>query len=124
MTHLAVGLGARDYAVIVLSGAFALAGLLLAYLMLKLSRAVVSLKQMLDGVTKETIPLIHDVDLTVKGVNHEIERVDSIMASAQTVAKNVETITETVKVTVTNPLVKALAFFAGARRAGRKFREK
>jgi uncharacterized protein YoxC len=124
MTQLAVGLGARDYAVIVLSGAFALAGLLLAYLMLRLSNTVSSLKDMLDGVSKETIPLIHDVDLTVKGVNHEIERVDSIMASAQTVAKNVETITETVKVTVTNPLVKALAFFAGARRASKKFKEK
>jgi len=119
-----LALGARDVAVIVLSGAFALAGLLLAYLMLRLSNAVGSLKDMLDGVSKETIPLIHDVDQTVKGVNHEIERVDSIMASAQSVAKNVETITETVKVTVTNPLVKALAFFAGTRRATKKFKEK
>ena len=124
MRTLAAGLGARDYAVIVLSGAFALSGLVLAWLILRLSHAVTSLIEMLDGVTKETVPLIHDVDETVKGVNHEIERVDSIMASTQTVVKNVETISETVKVTVTNPLVKALAFFAGARRAGRKMREK
>jgi len=121
---LAAGIGARDVAVIVLSAAFTLAGLFLAWLLLRLAAAVSSLKDMLDGVGKETIPLIHDVDQTVKGVNHEIERVDSIMASAQTVAKNVETITETVKVTVTNPLVKALAFFAGARRASKKFKEK
>jgi uncharacterized protein YoxC len=124
VTTLAVALGARDYAVIVLSAAFALAGVLLAWLILRLSHAVSSLIEMLDGVTKETVPLIHDVDLTVKGVNHEIERVDTIMASTQTVVKNVETISETVKVTVTNPLVKALAFFAGARRASRKMREK
>jgi uncharacterized protein YoxC len=121
MTVLA--LGARDISVIVMWAAFTAAGLLLAYLILRLSHAVSSLIEMLDGITKETVPLIHDVDQTVKGVNHEIERVDSIMASTQNVVKNVETISETVKVTVTNPLVKALAFFAGAKRASKKMRE-
>jgi predicted PurR-regulated permease PerM len=122
MTAIAA-LGARDIAVIVLSAAFTVAGLVLAWLILRLSHAVSSLIEMLDGVTKETVPLIHDVDQTVKGVNKEIERVDTIMASTQHVVKNVETISETVKVTVTNPLVKALAFFAGAKRASKKFRE-
>jgi len=123
MRTLAAALGARDYAVVVLSGAFALAGVVLALVMVKLFQVVGSLRDLVDGVTKETVPLIHDVDQTVKGVNHEIERVDSIMASAQSVASNVQTITETVKVTVTNPLVKALAFLAGTRRATKKFRE-
>jgi len=121
MTVLA--LGARDVSVIVMWAAFTVAGLFLAYLILRLSHAVSALIEMLDGVTKETVPLIHDVDQTVKGVNHEIERVDSIMASTQNVVKNVETISETVKVTVTNPLVKALAFLAGAKRASKKMRE-
>lgn len=123
MRTLAAGLNAKDYAVIVLAAAFALAGVALALVMLKLFQVVGSLRELVDGVTKETVPLIHDVDQTVKGVNQEIERVDSIMASSQRVVKNVETISETVKVTVTNPLVKALAFFAGARRASKKFRE-
>jgi predicted PurR-regulated permease PerM len=123
MRALAAGLNAKDYAVIVLAAAFALAGVALAMVMLKLFQVVGSLRQLVDGVTQETVPLIHDVDQTVKGVNHEIERVDSIMASSQRVVKNVETISETVKVTVTNPLVKALAFFAGAKRASKKFRE-
>jgi hypothetical protein len=123
MRVLAAALNAKDYAVIVLAAAFALAGVGLALVMLKLFQVVASLRELVDGVTKETVPLIHDVDQTVKGVNHEIERVDSIMASSQRVVKNVETISETVKVTVTNPLVKALAFFAGAKRASKKFKE-
>ena len=123
MRVLAAALNAKDYAVIVLAAAFAFAGLALALVMLKLFQVVGSLRELVDGVTKETVPLIHDVDLTVKGVNSEIERVDSIMASTQHVVKNVETISETVKVTVTNPLVKALAFFAGARRASKKFKD-
>lgn len=123
MTSLAVALDARDYAIIALAGAFALSGIALALVMLRLFTVVSSLKELVDGITKETVPLIHDVDETVKGVNHEIERVDTIMASAQSVAKNVETISHTVQAAVTNPLVKALAFMAGARRASKKFRE-
>jgi uncharacterized protein YoxC len=123
MRAVAVALNAKDYAIIVLAAAFALAGVVLSLVMFKLFQVVASLRELVDGVTKETVPLIHDVDQTVKGVNQEIERVDSIMASTQNVAKNVETISETVKVTVTNPLVKALAFLAGARRASKKFKD-
>jgi len=123
MTALAVALNARDWAVIVIAVFFAIAVVVVSLLVLNLFRVVSSLKELVDGVTKETVPLIHDVDETVKGVNNEIQRVDSIMSSTQKVVKNVETISETVKVTVTNPLVKALAFLAGARRASKKFRE-
>jgi len=123
MRAVAVALNAKDYVIMALAAAFTLVGLLLALAMFKLFQVVASLRELVDGVTKETVPLIHDVDQTVKGVNHEIERVDSIMASTQNVVKNVETISETVKVTVTNPLVKALAFFAGARRASKKFKD-
>ncbi|MFY9586571.1 MAG: DUF948 domain-containing protein [Actinomycetota bacterium] len=123
MTGVIFALKATDYAVMVIAGFFALAVIVISILVLNLFRVVSSLKELVDGVTKETVPLIHDVDGTVKGVNQEIERVDSIMASAQSVAKNAETISETVKMAVTNPLVKALAFFAGARRASKKFKE-
>jgi predicted PurR-regulated permease PerM len=123
MTGVVAALKATDYAVMVIAGFFAIAVIVISILVLNLFRVVSSLKELVDGVTKETVPLIHDVDGTVKGVNQEIERVDSIMASAQSVAKNAETISETVKMAVTNPLVKALAFFAGARRASKKFKE-
>ena len=123
MSGLAVAINARDVAILIIAVFFALAVVVVSFLVMNLFRVVTSLKQLVDGITTETVPLIHDVDKTVQGVNQEIERVDSVMASAQNVARNVETISETVKLTVTNPLVKALAFFAGARRATRKFRE-
>jgi hypothetical protein len=123
MTATLAALKATDYAVIVIAAFFALAVIVVSILVLNLFRVVSSLKELVDGVTLETVPLIHEVGNTVKGVNHEIERVDSIMASAQTVAHNVETISHTVKVAVTNPLVKALAFAAGARRAAKKMKD-
>jgi predicted PurR-regulated permease PerM len=120
---LALSLNARDWAILVIAVFWAVAVIVVSILILNLFRVVTSMKALLDGVTQETVPLIRDVDQTVKGVNHEIERVDAIMASAQTVAHNAETISHTVQAAVTNPLVKALAFMAGARRATKKFRE-
>lgn len=120
---LAITVSARDWAWIAIAAFFGLAVIVVSILILNLFRVVTSLKTLVDGITQETVPLIHDVDQTVKGVNKEIERVDSVMASVQTMARNAETISHTIQAAVTNPLVKALAFAAGARRATKKFRE-
>ena len=123
MAPLAEALGVKDYFMIVLIVAFTLVGLILAWAMVKLGTVMASLKESVERHTNETVIVVHEVGNTVKGVNNEIERVDSIIASAQNVAQNASTISETVKLAVTNPLVKALAFFAGARRASKKFRD-
>lgn len=123
MAPLAEALGVKDYFMIVLIVAFTLVGLILAWAMVKLGTVMASLKESVERHTNETVIVVHEVGNTVKGVNNEIERVDSIIASAQNVAQNASTISETVKLAVTNPLVKALAFFAGARRASKKFKD-
>ena len=115
---------ARDWAIAALAFSAALVLFVTAVVISNLFRVVTSLKDLVDGVTSETVPLIGEVGNTVRTVNKELERVDSIVGSVQRVATNVEVISDTVQATVTNPLVKALAFFAGTRRAARKFKEK
>ncbi len=119
-----LALTARDWAMVAFVSTAALVLFVIAVIITNLFRVVTSLKQLVDGVTSESVPLIGEVGNTVRGVNKELERVDSIVGSAQRVATNVEIISDTVQATVTNPLVKALAFFAGARRAGKRFKEK
>lgn len=118
-----VALTARDWAVVALFSAGALLLFTIAAVISNLFRVVTSLKDLVDGITSETVPLIGEVGNTVRTVNKELERVDGIVGSVQRVATNVESISDTVHATVTNPLVKALAFFAGARRATKKFSE-
>jgi predicted PurR-regulated permease PerM len=116
-------MNAGDWAVFAVSVAGALVLFTIAVIITNLYRVVTSLKDLVDGVTSETVPLIGEVGNTVRTVNKELERVDSIVGSAQRVVQNVEVISDTVQAAVTNPLVKALAFFAGAKRASRKMRE-
>ena len=118
-----IAFSARDWAAVALFCSAALVLFVIAVVITNLYRVVTSLKDLVDGVTSETVPLINEVGNTVRGVNKELERVDTIVGSVQRVAQNVETISDTVQMAVTNPLVKALAFFAGARRASKKFKE-
>lgn len=119
-----VALTARDWAMVALLSSAALVLFVIAVVITNLFRVVTSIRDLVDGVTSETVPLIGEVGNTVRTVNKELERVDGIVGSVQRVASNVESISDTVKTAVTNPLVKALAFFAGAKRAGKTFRDR
>lgn len=119
-----LALTARDWAIVALTSCAALVLFVVAVVISNLFHVVSSLRELVDGISSETVPLIGEVGDTVRGVNKELERVDAIVGSVQHVATNVEVISDTVKAAVTNPLVKALAFLAGARRARNKFRER
>jgi hypothetical protein len=118
-----IAFSARDWAAVALFLAGALVLFVTAVVISNLFRVVTSLKDLVDGITSETVPLIGEVGNTVRGVNKELERVDSIVGSVQRVATNVEVISDTVQAAVTNPLVKMLAFFAGMKRASKKMKE-
>ncbi|HEX9712718.1 MAG TPA: DUF948 domain-containing protein [Actinomycetota bacterium] len=118
-----LALTARDWAMVALLAAAALVLFVIAVVISNLYNVVSSINRMVRGITDETLPVINEVGGTVRGVNKQLERADAITGSIQRVVQNVEIISETVQATVTNPLVKALAFFAGARRAGRKMRK-
>lgn len=113
---------ARDWAIVAVTSAGALVLVVVSALLANLFRVISGLKTMVDGVRDETVPLIGEVGNTVRGVNKELERVDAMAASVQRVVKNVETVSETLKIAVTNPLVKGIAFLAGVERATKKLR--
>lgn len=117
-------MSARDWAVVGILSAGGLVLLVLSFVVSNLFRVVTSVKDLVDGVRKETVPLINEVGGTVRGVNREIDRVDAVATSVQRIVANVETISDTVRAAITHPIVKGLAFLAGAQRAGRRFKER
>lgn len=87
------------------------------WVLAKLSVVLTSVRDLVDGVAKETVPLIGDVGDTVKLVNHELTRVDGILATAEQVAQTTGHVVTVVSETVTSPLVKLSAFAWGLRKA-------
>jgi hypothetical protein len=105
------------FAVAVLLGAFVVA---LCMVMWRVILILVSTRDLVEGVTKQTVPLIGEVGTTVSLVNQELRRVDGILATAENVTHSVGNLVNVVSATVSSPLVKLSAFAYGLRRAAKK----
>ena len=92
----------------------------LCVVMANLFRVLTSTKDLIDGVTRQTVPLLGEVNTTVAMVNQELGRVDGILATAEGVTSSVGTMVNTVSATITSPLVKLSAFAYGLRKAAGK----
>jgi uncharacterized protein YoxC len=95
----------------------------LCVVMANLFRVLTSTKDLIDGVTRQTVPLLGEVNTTVSLVNQELVRVDGILATAEGVTASVGNLVTTVSNTVTSPLVRLSAFVYGLRRAAGKAAE-
>jgi uncharacterized protein YoxC len=89
----------------------------LCAVMVNLFRVLTSTKDLIDGVTSQTVPLLGEVNTTVSMVNQELVRVDGILATAEGVTASVGGMVNTVSATISSPLVKLSAFAYGLRKA-------
>ena len=89
----------------------------LCVVMANLFRVLTSTKDLIDGVTSQTVPLLGEVNTTVAMVNQELTRVDGILATAEGVTASVGGMLNTVSATISSPLVKLSALAYGLRRA-------
>jgi hypothetical protein len=108
------------FAVAVLVGA---AVIFLCAVLWNVFRVITSTKDLIDGVTGKTVPLLGEVVTTVGLVNQELVRVDGILTTAETVAASVGGMVNVVSSTISSPLVKLSALAYGLRRAAGKATE-
>jgi uncharacterized protein YoxC len=97
--------------------------LFLGLVFVNLFRVLESTKMLIDGIRQETVPLLAEVKTTVTGVNREMDRVDGMLESATKIAKSAERVSSVVEQAVSSPLIKVIAFGAGASRAARRLRK-
>lgn len=116
-------MSAADWAWIIATGFWGLLVIVLCIVLLNVSRLVSQVTELVEGVTRETIPLIGSVSETVSGVNVELARVDSIVAGIQSITAKADNLVGLLQATVSNPVVKVAAFATGARRGLKKLRK-
>ncbi len=85
--------------------------------MTNLFRVLTAVKDLIDGVTKQTVPLLGEVNTTVSLVNTELGRVDGILVTAENITQTAGHLVEVISNTISSPLVKLSAFAYGLRRA-------
>jgi uncharacterized protein YoxC len=98
--------------------------LFLGLVMVNLFRVLESTKMLIDGIREETVPLLSEVKTSVTSVNKEMDRVDGLLESASKIAKSAERISSVVEQAVSSPIIKIIAFGAGASRAVKRLGKK
>lgn len=113
-----------EIAGLIAAGAFVVLVLVLAVPILKLGRTVDEATRLVSTLNERTGPMISNLDVTVQGVNGQIEQVDAITTNAKAVSTNVAALTSLFAATLGTPVVKVAAFTYGVRQAAAGRRRK
>jgi hypothetical protein len=87
-----------------------------------LTRTMRSMREAVEELRRETLPVLSHLEGTVVQANAELERVDSLLGTAESISGTVDSASRLAYLTLSNPVIKVLAFGAGTARAARHFR--
>jgi uncharacterized protein YoxC len=119
---LAADLTAGDVAAIIIAVLLAIAVVGLLLVLRSLARTLASLRVTVDELRTNTVPLVADLHDTVKSANAELERVDGLLVTAESIGATVDSASRLAYLAYSNPMIKAAAFAAGTVRVVRRMR--
>ena len=83
-----------------------------------------ALRETVDQLRNETVPLVSDLRGTVGQANAELARVDNLLGTAESISATVDSASRLAYLAFSNPVIKALAFGSGTARAVRRLRRR
>jgi hypothetical protein len=89
-----------------------------------LTRTLRELRTTVEQLRTETLPLVGQVRGTVTQATAELERVDTLLGTAESIGATVDSASRLAYLFFANPVVKVLAFGAGSGRALRRLRRR
>lgn len=110
-------MSAGEIAGLIAAVAFVLLVGALAIPLVKLGGVLDETRNMIKGVSDETVPLLSEVTTTVTTTNAQLVRVDAITSNVQSATTNVSALTSLFAATLGTPVVKVAAFTYGVRSA-------
>lgn len=81
-----------------------------------------SLRKTVNDLRVETVGMISEMRLAVRDATFEVDRVDALLTTAESVGENLDSASRLLRRTVSNPVVKVIAFSAGTKRAVERLR--
>jgi len=106
-------------AAVVMGVAIVVVGLL--FTMAYAIRTMAVVKRSVTEITDRTLPLIADMQASVRDTNTDLARVDSLLDTANSISTTMDSAARIAYNTVSNPVVKALSAGAGIAQAYRGF---
>ena len=113
---------ADEVAAIVVAAVSAVALLLLVVAWVSFNRTLRAIRETLEEMRLQALPTVNDVRQTVRQANAELERVDGLLVTAESISATVDSASRLAYLAFSNPVIKVLAFGSGTQRAVRRFR--
>ena len=113
---------ANDTAAVIVAVVSAIALAVLVWAILALARTLKALQVTIAELHEETLPVVAELQQTVRQAGAELQRVDEVLGTAENIAGTVDSASRLAYLALSNPIIKALAFGAGTSRAVRRFR--
>lgn len=113
---------AGNWAAVVVTLVVAVAVIGLLLVLRSLVSAMTTLRVSVEDLRRQTIPLVSDMQVTVRQANAELARVDTLLDTAESISNTVDSASRLAYLMFSNPVVKALAFASGTSRAWRRLR--
>jgi hypothetical protein len=113
---------ATDLAAVIVAGCSVVAVVLLAVAMIALVRTLRAMRDVAHLLRTETVPVLDDLRETVDVANLEIERLDRLVTTAESVTGTVDSASRLAYVAMANPVIKGVAFASGTAKAARRLR--
>jgi uncharacterized protein YoxC len=114
-----------EIAGLIVAVAWAVLVLFLSYVLVKLGGTLKELTRVVGEVGDSTVPVLTEVTATVATTNITLTSVEEITGNVSTITRNAKALSSIATVGLGNPLIKAVSFSYGVRRAmgGKKQRE-
>ena len=104
------------------AGAILVVGLLFA--LASFTATLRALRTTVEELRREAVPLIANARVTLEQANAELTRVDGLLGTAESVGTTVDSASRLAYLAFSNPVIKAMAFGAGARGAFGRLRRR
>jgi hypothetical protein len=115
---------ASDTAAVIVAVASGIAVVVLVFAIVALTRTLGLLRQSIEEIRRETLPVVAEMRSAVGQANADLERVDTLLGTAESISTTLDSASRLAYLTFSNPIIKTLAFASGTGRAARRFRRR
>ena len=113
---------ATELSALIVAIASVVAVVLLTMVLASITKTLRAVRDTVEVLRSETVPVVHELGETVRSANVEIERLGGVMGTAESIGGTVDAASRLAYLAFSNPLIKAMALATGTSRAARRFR--
>jgi hypothetical protein len=111
-----------ELAALIVAIASVVAVVLLAVALVSITKTLRAVRDTVDLLRSETVPVMVDLGDTVRSANVELERLGGVLGTAESIGGTVDSASRLAYLAFSNPVIKTMALASGTTRAARRFR--